>query len=129
MVGIVIVSHSAKLAEATCEMAQAMARNIKIIPAGGMDNGLFGTSQKKIAKAIDEAYSDDGVVVICDLGSSVNATRELLETKAYKNKLILLADCPIVEGAIAAGVSASCAMPIEEVLKQAEISKNTINLM
>ena len=129
MVGIVIVSHSAKLAEATCEMAQAMARNIKIIPAGGMDNGLFGTSQKKIANAIDQAYSEDGVLVICDLGSSVNATRDLLETKSYKNKLILLADCPIVEGAIAAGVSASCAMPIEEVLKQAEISKNTINLM
>ena len=48
MVGIVVVSHSQKLAEGVVELASLMAPETPMKAAGGMDDGGFGTSFEKI---------------------------------------------------------------------------------
>ena len=123
MVGIVIVSHSAKLAEGIVDLAGLMAAEAPMRAAGGMDDGGFGTSFEKISNAIDEIYSDDGVVILMDLGSAVMTTEMVIEMKEGQN--LKMVDCPIVEGAIAASVVAEGGAPIEDVVKAAETAGNT----
>ncbi|MDR3563113.1 MAG: dihydroxyacetone kinase phosphoryl donor subunit DhaM [Negativicutes bacterium] len=122
MVGIVIVTHSAKTAEGICETAAQMARpGQRILPAGGCGNGEIGTDAVKIAAAIEAADDGSGVVVLVDLGSAVLSTEtamELLEEEL--RPLVRIADAPVVEGAIAAVVQASLGGTLAEVLETAE---------
>lgn len=71
MVGFVIVSHSQTLADGVVELTKMMADGVPIRAAGGLEDGGFGTSYEKIANAIEEIYSDDGVIVLMDMGSAV----------------------------------------------------------
>ena len=72
MVGIVIVSHSWKIAEGICDLAAQVAGTAaRIISAGGMQDGEIGTDAVKISEAIRAADSGDGVVVLADLGSGI----------------------------------------------------------
>lgn len=123
MVGIVVVSHSQKLAEGVVELAALMAPETPMCAAGGMEDGGFGTSFEKIMAAVDEVYSDDGVVVFMDLGSAVMTTEMVLES--MEDRKIRMVDCPVVEGTIAAAVVASGGSSMEEVIRIAEASKET----
>ena len=58
MVGIVVASHSSRLAEGVVEVAKMMAPDVPIIAAGGMDDGSMGTSCRKIIGAVKKVYSD-----------------------------------------------------------------------
>ena len=100
MVGFVIVSHSETLANGVVELTKMMADGVPIRAAGGLDGGGFGTSYEKISNAIDEIYSDDGVIVLMDMGSAVMTAEMVLE--AMPERKLVLADCPLVEGAVAA---------------------------
>ena len=110
MVGIVIVSHSRELADSIVEFTKMMA-------AGGMDDGTLGTSYEKIYQAIEDVYSEDGVLVMMDMGSAVMTTEMVLEEMS--DKKIEMIDCPIVEGAVAATVAASAGADFEEVKQNA----------
>ncbi len=56
MVGLVIVSHSWKIAEGVCDLANEMAGgNPGIIAAGGLEDGSIGTDAQRIADAIRTA--------------------------------------------------------------------------
>ena len=103
MVGIVIVSHSQKVAEAVVELTTMMADGAAIAAAGGLEDGSFGTSYEKIKNAIDSVYSEDGVIILMDMGSAVMTTEMVLEE--YDNDKIKMVDAPLVEGAVAASVS------------------------
>lgn len=122
MVGIVIVSHSEKIAQGVKELVTQMGdENQKIIAAGGMEDGRIGTDAMKIKEAIEEANSGDGVVILVDLGSAVlsaNMAIEFLEEEVPGKYII--ADAPIVEGALSAVIQASCGSDIEEVLQAAQ---------
>ena len=107
MVGFVIVSHSETLANGVVELTKMMADGVPIRAAGGLDGGGFGTSYEKISNAIDEIYSDDGVIVLMDMGSAVMTAEMVLE-----------ADCPLVEGAVAATVSAIAGSSLEEIMDE-----------
>ena len=120
MVGIVIVSHSQKLAESVVELSALMAPETPMAAAGGMDDGGFGTSFEKIYAAIDSVYSDDGVIVLMDLGSAVMTTEMVIE--AMEGQLIKMVDCPIVEGAISASVVAAGGAPIKDVIESAKMA-------
>ena len=104
MVGFVIVSHSRTLADGVVELTGMMADGVPIRAAGGLDDGSFGTSYEKISDAIDEIYSDDGVILLMDMGSAVMTAEMVLESMPERK--LVLADCPLVEGAVAATVSA-----------------------
>ena len=54
LVGIVIVSHSQKLAEGVKELAEMMANDVHIEAAGGLDEGLLGTSFERVKVAIED---------------------------------------------------------------------------
>ena len=123
MVGIVIVSHSQKLAEGVVDLAALMAPETPMRAAGGMEDGGFGTSFEKISNAIEEIYTDDGVVIFMDLGSAVMTTEMVLEMMEDRN--IKMIDCPVVEGAIAAAVVAAGNANIDDVVSVAEASKTT----
>ena len=123
MVGIVIVSHSQKLAEGVIDLAALMAPETPMRAAGGMEDGGFGTSFERINNAIEEIYSDDGVVILMDLGSAVMTTEMVLEMMEDRN--IKMIDCPIVEGAIAAAVVAAGNASMDEVIQVAIASRTT----
>ena len=105
MVGIVIVSHSTHLAESVIEMAAVMAQDTPMAAAGGLEDGSFGTSFEKITAAIDSVYSDDGVLVLMDLGRAVMTTEMVLEM--MPDRRVEMVDCPLVEGAIVAAIQAA----------------------
>ena len=118
MVGFVIVSHSAKLAEGVVDLARMMARTVPIAPAGGLEDGTFGTSFEKISNAIDQVYSDDGVILLMDMGSAVMTAEMVIES--MEGRKIVMADCPIVEGAVTGTVSAESGAGLEEILEDLE---------
>ena len=109
MVGIVIVSHSRKLAEEIINFSIEMAQSdIKIINAGGMSDGSFGTDANLIMQSMMKADDGDGVVILVDLGSAIMSTNiamEFLEDDLAKR--VVIADAPIVEGSIGAVTQAS----------------------
>lgn len=119
-VGLVVVSHSSQIAEGTAELAGQMAGpDVRIVPAGGMEDGAIGTDAARIAVAIGEADAGSGVVVLADLGSAVLATRTALELLGNPEN-VRLSRGPIVEGAIIAAVQASTGSSLDEVLEAAE---------
>lgn len=113
MVGIVIVSHSQKLAESVAELTAVMAPTARIAAAGGLEDGSFGTSFEKIQTAIEAVYSDDGVLVLMDMGSAVMTTEMVLEM--MEDKKVEMADCPLVEGAVVATIDAAGGMDFEAI--------------
>jgi len=116
MVGVVIVSHSKALAESIVEYTGLMAGDAKAAAAGGTDEGGFGTSFQKIYDAIDSVYSEDGVVILMDMGSAVMTAEMVIE--AYGADNVKMADCPLVEGAVVATVNAQIDMTLDEIMEE-----------
>ncbi len=121
-VGIVVASHSARIADGTVELARQMAGpEVAIVAAGGTADGSLGTDAMQIAAAIEAADAGAGVVVVADLGSAVLATRTALaflgEAQAGR---VLLSGGPLVEGAVVAAVQASIGDDLEAVRAAAE---------
>ena len=79
MVGIVIVSHSRALAEGVRELAEMMAREVKIACAGGLEEGLSGVSYERILSAVEEVCGRDGAVIFGDMGSAFLTSELVLE--------------------------------------------------
>jgi phosphoenolpyruvate---glycerone phosphotransferase subunit DhaM len=119
VVGIVVVSHSADLAEGLAALASQMAGpDVRIEPAGGLPDGSLGTDEDRVRTAIRAADQGSGVVILGDLGSAILTVRHVLERQG--NGHVRLADAPIVEGAVAAAVTASANMPLDDVVRSAE---------
>ncbi|MCI6870180.1 MAG: PTS-dependent dihydroxyacetone kinase phosphotransferase subunit DhaM [Selenomonadales bacterium] len=126
MVGIVVVSHSQRLAEGAVELAKMMAHEAKIAPAGGLEDGSAGTSFEKISAAVEEVYSDDGVAILMDMGSAVMTAEMVIE--AMDDKKIIMLDGPVVEGTIVASLEAMMGTPLEELQAKVEESRYTKKL-
>ena len=122
MVGIVIVSHSAKLAEGTKELAMQMAsKDLKILAAGGLADGSIGTDAVRIQNAVEQVDGGEGVCILADLGSGILSAQTALEfLEDGLRARTRIADAPIVEGAISAAVSASIGSTLDEVVGSAE---------
>lgn len=117
-VALVLVSHSARLAEGVRELAAQMAPDVLILAAGGDGSGGLGTSFDLVEQALTEATADGrSAVVLTDLGSAVltaESVLELLDEDVAAR--VHLADAPLVEAAVAAGVTAAGGAPVGEVL-------------
>lgn len=118
MVGFVIVSHSGKLAEGVVDLAKMMASDVPMAAAGGLEDGSFGTSFERILEAVNEVYSEDGVILLMDLGSAVMTAEMVLES--LEGQKLAMADCPLVEGAVVAAVNAAGGMSFDGILKELE---------
>jgi phosphoenolpyruvate---glycerone phosphotransferase subunit DhaM len=130
MVGIVLISHSSGLAQGAAELIGQIAGGVRVIPAGGTDDGRLGTSTDRIATAIAAADTGDGVLLIPDLGSSVLSALALLnDLDPHQNdQHILLADAPFVEGALAAAVAASTGLDLTTVAAAAQEARDARKL-
>ena len=121
-VGIVIVSHSAQLAEGVAELAGQMAQGkVTIAVAGGTAEGRLGTSVEKILAALHQVDGPDGILVLLDLGSAVMATEMAVEAFAHDSPYVVvtISPAPLVEGAVIAAVEASVGNSLEEVAEAA----------
>lgn len=129
-VGLVLVSHSASIAEGVAELVgQVAGPDVKIDAVGGGPEGSLGTDGGRVLQALREAARDEGSVVLMDLGSSILAVRGALEELSPDEQArLLLADAPLVEGAIAAGVAASTGAPAAEVARAAEEARRAAKL-
>ncbi|MGR0160525.1 dihydroxyacetone kinase phosphoryl donor subunit DhaM [Paenarthrobacter nitroguajacolicus] len=121
-VGIVVVSHSSKIAEGAVELAAQMAPDVDLVAAGGTEDDRIGTSLEKVLAAVEQSLVDsggDGVVVLTDLGSAVMTAESAMEF-ASDPDAVLLADAPLVEGLVAAAVAAQGGAGVEDVRRAAE---------
>ncbi len=121
MVGIVIVSHSAELAEGVVALAREMAgAELSLQAAGGIgEPGVLGTDADRVRAAIEEAMSPDGVLVLMDLGSALMSAEFAVELLADAAGPVRLSEAPLVEGAVAAAVAASGGAPLDQVATEA----------
>ncbi|WP_418606060.1 dihydroxyacetone kinase phosphoryl donor subunit DhaM [Georgenia sp. SUBG003] len=104
---LVIVSHSARLADGVVEVAAQMAPDVLLRAAGGTDDGGIGTSFDAVETAVTELLGTDGVAgvtVLTDLGSATMTAESVIESLADDDAArVTLADGPLVEGAVDAG--------------------------
>jgi dihydroxyacetone kinase DhaKLM complex PTS-EIIA-like component DhaM len=117
-VGIVVISHSRRLAEGVAELAREMGvGRVLVEPAGGDASGGLGTSIELVEEAVRAVDSGAGVVLLADLGSSVLTAKtfgaehetgdETGSGSGGGSGEVVLADAPLVEGAVAAAATAA----------------------
>lgn len=120
--GILIVSHSEKLAEGIVELISEMANDSVVIKqAGGTEDGRLGTDAVRV-QAVIESMADCGAILIyCDLGSSIISSEMAIEMldDALREK-VQIVDCPIVEGAFTGVVQASLTEDAAEIVAVSE---------
>jgi phosphocarrier protein FPr len=123
MIGLVIVSHSAKLAEGVCELARQVAHGkVRIAAAGGTTDpqNPIGTDAFQVVEAIQAVYSEDGVLVLMDLGSAVLSAETALELLGKDKPRVRLCAAPLVEGSVAAAGLAAAGASLAEIAIEAE---------
>jgi multiphosphoryl transfer protein len=122
MVGIVVVSHSRALARAAVELAGQMLHGPgpAIALAAGLDDTTLGTDAVQVKQAIEQVDGPDGVVVLLDLGSAVLSAELALDLldSAIRDRVVL-SPAPLVEGLVAAVVTASGGATATEVAAEA----------
>ncbi|MDR2895113.1 MAG: HPr family phosphocarrier protein [Propionibacteriaceae bacterium] len=126
MIGIVVVSHSHALAVAAVDLALEMVKDSSqpmIQVAAGLDEQTFGTDASAIAQAISQLSDQDGVLVMVDLGSAILSAEMALEflEPALAGKVVI-SPAPLVEGLVAAVVTASGGADLAEVDQEARLA-------
>jgi len=96
-------------------------KDVPIVAAGGLGDGGLGTSFERIKQAVDAVYTDEGVLILMDLGSAVMTTQMVVEMLPPEQSAnIRLSNAPFVEGAVAAAVAASLGDDLGRVQHAAE---------
>ena len=122
MVGLVVVSHSARAAAGIAEVAGEMGGDTRIEAVGGDGQGGLGTVPNDIETALAAANEGDGVVVLVDLGSAVMNAEVAIELSDVD---AVIADAPVLEGAVNAAVTATDpAATLETVCEAAEAARD-----
>lgn len=107
MVGLVLVSHSPRIAEGTAELVSHMADEVEVVAVGGDSDGGLGTDPEGIQAAIEGLEAEE-ILIFMDIGSAVLSAETVLEMLSSDvREKVWLVDAPFVEGAFAAGVMAS----------------------
>jgi PTS hybrid protein len=131
-VGLLLVSHSSELATGLARLVgQVAGEAVPVRTAGGMPDGSLGTDGGEVLEALRAGANGGGagVVVLMDIGSSVLAVRAALaELEPVELERIAVADAPFVEGAIAAGVTASIGAPLDGVASAAREARDVCKL-
>ena len=121
-VGIVIVSHSPKVAEGAADMVRQMVGDaVPLAWTGGNPDGGLGTDVARIREAIDRAWSDAGVAILVDLGGAETNSEMAIEMlDPARRKRVVVCEAPIVEGAVMAATESSGGSPLDVVKRTAE---------
>ena len=121
-VGIVIVSHSSKVAEGAADMVRQMVGDtVPLAWTGGNPDGGLGTDVAAIMDAIERAWSDAGVAILVDLGGAETNSEMAIEMLAPERAgRVVVCNAPIVEGAVIAATEASSGATLDVVRRTAE---------
>jgi phosphoenolpyruvate---glycerone phosphotransferase subunit DhaM len=121
-VGVVIVSHSPKVAEGAADMVRQMVgEEVPLAWTGGNPSGGLGTDVGQIMAAIDRAWSNAGVVVLVDLGGAETNSEMAIEMLPDDRRgKVLICNAPVVEGAVVAATEASGGSSVDVVRQTAE---------
>ena len=121
-VGIVIVSHSPKVAEGAADMVRQMVGDsVPLAWTGGNPDGGLGTDVAAIVAAIDRAWSEAGVVILVDLGGAETNSEMAIEMlDAARRDKVVVCEAPVVEGAVMAATEAASGATLEAVRRTAE---------
>jgi phosphoenolpyruvate---glycerone phosphotransferase subunit DhaM len=121
-VGIVIVSHSPKIAEGAADMVRQMVGDsVPLAWTGGNPEGGLGTDVAAIIAAIDRAWSDAGVAVLVDLGGAeTNSEMAIDMLDSNRREKVVVCEAPVVEGAVMAATEASGGATLDAVRRTAE---------
>jgi len=121
-VGIVIVSHSPKVAEGAADMVRQMVGDsVPLAWTGGNSEGGLGTDVASIIEAIERAWSDAGVAVLVDLGGAETNSEMAIDMLASnRRERVVVCEAPVVEGAVMAATEASGGATLDAVRRTAE---------
>lgn len=121
-VGIVIVSHSPKVAEGAADMVRQMVgEEVRCAWCGGNPAGGLGTDMAAIQAAIERAWGEAGVAVMVDLGGAeMNAEMAIELLDPERAAWVRICNAPVVEGAVAAATEAAGGSPLDQVCAAAE---------
>src|SRR5919199_537473 len=90
--------------------------------AGGVqdERDALGTDAALVGQAIERAGSEDGVLVLMDLGSAVMRAEMAVDMLGDDQRDgVLLSEAPLVEGAVAAAAAARAGGSLEDVAREA----------
>jgi dihydroxyacetone kinase phosphotransfer subunit len=135
VVGLVLVSHSAALAQEVAVLVHGLGFDqVSVQPAGGTADGRMGTSVDVVVAAMRRADDGDGVVVLADLGSAVLTAKLALEEAddgahdeaggGDAGTRVRLADAPLVEGAVAAAGAVAAGGDLDAVAQAADSARD-----
>lgn len=124
MINFVVVSHSKKLAEAAIELASIMKNSeFKIFNAAGLvDSDGFGTDVQKVIEAINSVNEGGGVLVFCEIGSSLMSSQMAVEM--IGDEKVVLVDAPFVESLMAATATNNENITLEQLLEETLLTKS-----
>lgn len=122
LVGIVVVSHSPKIAAGVVDLVREVAdSDLLVAGVGGTADGALGNDAMAVVEAIERVDRGAGVVVVVDIGSAVYATRTALELLGPERaERVRLSGGPLVEGALVAVIQASAGADLGGVLAAAD---------
>jgi PTS hybrid protein len=128
MVGVLIVSHSAKAAAGAMELAtQMISGELPLAAVGGTADGALGTDPEAISEALRRVLTPEGVIVLADLGSAVMSAEAAVEAVGVQDRVII-ANAPLVEGTVLAAVEASLGKSLPEVVAAAEAAGTMVKV-
>jgi len=121
-VGIVVVSHSPKVAEGAADMVRQMVGDsVPLAWTGGNPDGGLGTDVAQILAAIRRAWSEAGVAVLVDLGGAETNSEMAIELlEPARQSRVVVCEAPVVEGAVMAATESSGGASLEAVKRIAE---------
>lgn len=120
--GIVIISHSHKIAEGLSELLAEVAKDVAITYGGGLEDGSIGTTFEDV-QAIVEANTSTRLLAFYDLGS---AGMNLEMVQDFTEKELIIPHVPLIEGAYTAAALIQAGMNLEAIqaqLKELVITK------
>jgi len=122
MTGVIIVSHSEKLAEGLKDIVMEMNDgSVEVIAAGGTGDGRIGTNTLNIKAAIESLAERDHILIFVDLGSSVissEAAIDLVDEELQKK--VHIVDAPLVEGVVCGLIQATICNDLDEIITTAK---------
>ena len=119
--GIVIVSHSANIAQGMYDLIQEVAKDVSITYVGGTEEGGIGTSFETASQAM-ESNSAESLLAFYDLGSAKMNLEMAIE---FTTKEVEVFDVPVVEGTYTAAALLQAGVDLDTVKAQlAEMKLN-----
>lgn len=112
--GILIVSHSSKIAAGCAQLIQEVAKDVPLSYIGGTEDGGIGTSFDRIQAALEDNPAPK-LLAFYDLGS---ARMNLEMVSEFSEKDIEILNVPIIEGAYSAAALLQAGVDEEQVLQQ-----------